>query len=171
MRCVEVPVAVTLYELHRVIQIVMGWHDDHLHEFRVGRRSWERAGPLGAVDETETDDSTLADLLAHVRSFGKKKPQYKKITYVYDFGDNWEHAIKVEKLVPAEPGVAYPRLIEATGACPPEDIGGGWGYAEFLEVVTDPSHPDHAEMIENYGPFDPAFVDTAKIHQRLARPR
>src|SRR3546814_3109877 len=62
----------------------------------------------------------------------------KTLKYLYDFGDGWEHTIKIERLVDAVPGVIYPRLIEATGRCPPEDIGGPWGYGDFLEAIADP---------------------------------
>ena len=62
----------------------------------------------------------------------------KTLRYLYDFGDGWEHTIKIERLSDPEPGVLYPRLIDVTGRCPPEDIGGPWGYAEFLKAIHDP---------------------------------
>jgi Plasmid pRiA4b ORF-3-like protein len=51
----------------------------------------------------------------------------KTLKYIYDFGDGWEHTIKVERLADPEPGTFYPRLTEASGRCPPEDVGGPWG--------------------------------------------
>ena len=63
----------------------------------------------------------------------------KTLKYLYDFGDGWEHTIKIERLIDPEPGTLYPRLVEAKGRCPPEDIGGPWGYAEFLEAIADPT--------------------------------
>ncbi len=65
---------------------------------------------------------------------------------LYDFGDGWEHAIKVKRLTDPEPNVAYPRLIEAAGRCPPEDVGGPWGYGALIEALEDPDHEQHAEM-------------------------
>jgi Plasmid pRiA4b ORF-3-like protein len=68
----------------------------------------------------------------------------KTLRYIYDFGDGWKHTIKIEALTDPEPGVLYPRLIAATGRCPPEDCGGPWGYAEFLDAIRDPAHERHA---------------------------
>ena len=72
----------------------------------------------------------------------------KTLRYVYDFGDGWEHSIKIERLLDPQPGILYPRLVEASGRCPPEDVGGPWGYAEFLDVIRDPTHKRHAELKE-----------------------
>jgi hypothetical protein len=75
----------------------------------------------------------------------------------------------VEAVAEGAADVAYPRLIAAQGACPPEDVGGPWGYADYLEAIADPKHERHAEMIEWRGPgFDPAVVDETAIHERLA---
>jgi hypothetical protein len=58
------------------------------------------------------------------------------------------------------PDFTYPLLIDATGRCPPEDVGGPWGYAEFLEAIADPKHERHAEMTERADePFDPHKID------------
>lgn len=93
----------------------------------------------------------------------------KTLRYLYDFGDGWEHTIKIERITDTVPGVAYPRLIEATGRCPPEDIGGPWGYGEFLEAIADPKHERHAELTEWIGEtFDPAAVDTEGHARTLA---
>ena len=80
--------------------------------------------------------------------------------YLYDFGDGWEHTIKVERLIDPELGALYPRLIEVGGRCPPEDCGGPWGYGELLEAIKDPRHERHAELTEWIGDdFDPGAVD------------
>jgi hypothetical protein len=80
----------------------------------------------------------------------------KTLRYLYDFGDGWEHTIKIERIVDSEPGVVYPRLIEATGRCPPEDVGGPWGYAELLAAIDDPKHERHADLGDWIGDdFDP----------------
>jgi hypothetical protein len=84
----------------------------------------------------------------------------KKLVYLYDFGDGWEHTIKVERLADPEPGALYPRLIEVSGRCPPEDCGGPWGYAELIEAIKDPGHERHAELTEWIGDdFDPNAED------------
>jgi hypothetical protein len=69
-----------------------------------------------------------------------------RMRYDYDFGDVWEHEVVLEKIVPRESKMKYPAVLAGKRACPPEDIGGVWGYAHFLEAVSDPRHPDHEEM-------------------------
>jgi hypothetical protein len=138
----------------------------HLYEFRIGRSisygeldpDWDFAGssPLPA------SGASLGDLLARIP--GKSK----KFTYVYDFGDDWRHTVKLDALVAAGAGASYPRLISAERACPPEDVGGPWGYADYLDAIGDPAHPRHAEMIEWRGEgFDPASVDVVAIQRNL----
>ncbi|MCC3246074.1 plasmid pRiA4b ORF-3 family protein [Methylocystis sp. WRRC1] len=79
---------------------------------------------------------------------------------LYDFVDVWKHTIKLERLVDPEPGALYPRLIEASGRCPLEDVGGPWGYAEILEAIGDKAHERHAEICEQLGSvFDPKDFD------------
>jgi hypothetical protein len=165
-RRLEVPLALRLDRLHRVFQIVMGWENYHLYEFRVGRDiaygipdpDWASPGE----GLRPADKATLADLLAQTRT-GRFK-------YIYDFGDDWQHTVKLEARAAPEPGTTYPRLLSAQGRCPPEDVGGPWGYAEYLEALADPSHESHAEMVEWRGPdFDPKAVDAAAIQKQLAR--
>lgn len=87
---------------------------------------------------------------------------------MYDFGDNWTHQLTVEKIVSAEAGVRYPRCVAGQGACPPEDVGGPWGYEEFQAALTDPSHPEHDERLEwAGGPFDPHHFDLAEADRAL----
>ena len=95
----------------------------------------------------------------------------KTLKYLYDFGDGWEHTIKIERLADPEPGVLYPRLIEANGRCPPEDIGGPWGYAEFLEAIGDPKHERHAEFTEWIGRRLRSQRRSRMAHRRSRRAR
>src|SRR5215203_241641 len=87
--------------------------------------------------------------------------------------DGWEHTIKVERITDPMPSLTYPLLIDATGRCPPEDVGGPWGYAEFLAAIGDPKHESHAEMVQWVGaPFDPNTIDFdehAKAVEALAK--
>ena len=93
----------------------------------------------------------------------------KTLAYLYDFGDGWEHTIKIEHLADPEPGVLYPRLIEVSGRCPPEDCGGPWGYAELLEAIKDPKHERHAELTEWIGyDFDPDADDAEGLSAEVA---
>jgi pRiA4b ORF-3-like protein len=92
----------------------------------------------------------------------------KTLRYLYDFGDGWEHKIKIERLTDPVPGVAYPRLVEAVGRCPPEDVGGPWGYAEFLLAIGDPKHERYVEFrdwIEDE--LDPDVVDADELDKAV----
>jgi hypothetical protein len=92
--------------------------------------------------------------------------------YEYDFGDSWEHVIKVEKILPAMPGVRIPLCLAGKRACPPEDCGGAWGYEHLLEVLRDPAHEEHNEMLEWLGgEFDPeAFdIDATNVELRTLK--
>jgi hypothetical protein len=165
LRRIEVPVGISLGDLHAVIQIAMGWENAHLYAFHVGRSlSWGEPDPDWPDDTTRAvKTATLAELLIHLK-------RTKVFQYVYDFGDDWRHTVKLEALAEADPGATCPRLLDAIGACPPEDCGGPCGYAHFLEAIADPSHEDHQEMIAWHGPgFDPGAVDIARIHKALTK--
>ena len=75
----------------------------------------------------------------------------RSLKYLYDFGDGWEHTVRVERVTDPIPGITYPRLIEAVGRCPPEDVGGPPGYEEFLAAIADPTHEQHAENLQWVG--------------------
>jgi hypothetical protein len=88
--------------------------------------------------------------------------------YIYDFGDDWVHVLLLEKILPWDPEAELPRCIKGKRACPPEDVGGPYGYADFLEVLADPEHPDHQEMVEWIGgPFDPEAFDMKAVNTAL----
>ena len=110
-------------------------------------------------------DAKKATLLAVLEDTGAKT-----LKYLYDFGDGWEHTIKIERIVDPEPDALYPRLLAAKGRCPPEDIGGPWGYGEFLEAIADPEHDRHDEFTEWYPEdFDPNLVETDWIDKELTK--
>jgi hypothetical protein len=92
----------------------------------------------------------------------------RKFVYEYDFGDSWEHEILVEKILPAEAETAYPLCLRGKRACPPEDVGGVWGYEEFLEAIGDPTQEEHESYLEWVGgDFDPEAFDLEETNQRL----
>jgi hypothetical protein len=166
-RRVEVPSGLTLRELHAVIQAAMGWDDEHLFQFQIGRETVAGPGMDGggfglprAISASRVRLDDLAD------------SRVKRFAYVYDMGDSWEHRIQIEKLLAADPAASYPRLIDGAGRCPPEDIGGIPGFYEFLDAIADPNHPDHDDRIDWYGgAFDPHHMDTERINKRLTRIR
>ncbi len=161
-RRIQVPDC-TLGELHEVLQVVMGWEDCHLHQFIV---RGEYYGPLDHEDrerEMEKGDEVKISI-SQVAKTGRKV----RFIYEYDFGDSWQHEILLEKILESEPNVAYPCCIEGARECPPEDVGGLLGYAEFLEVNSDPNHESHAKMAEWIGGrvnFEKFSVD--KVNREL----
>ena len=158
-RRIEVPGKITLGELHSVIQPVMGWEDYHLHQFDIGEQHYGLPHPddfYEMIDEREVQIQ---------QAVGGEKFKFK---YWYDFGDDWWHTLLVEKVFPAEQGVRYPRCINGKRACPPEDVGGPWGYADYVVAMSDPNHPEHDDMIEWRGPdFDPEAFDVDEVNKRL----
>ena len=163
-RRIEVRLATRLDDLHLVFQYAMGWENCHLYEFQVGRsRRYGFRDPLWEDPGLRpVENAALSDLIGHL---GRDRT----FDYVYDFGDHWLHAVRLEATADADPDVTYPRLLEARGRCPPEDCGGPGGYAHYLEAISNPDHEDHAEMLEWRGPgFDPDVVDEDAIRNAFA---
>jgi hypothetical protein len=162
-RRIEVPSDVTLEQLHDVLQTVVGWSDSHLHQFDIGGTLFGLPDPDDADWGRPLRDERRARLSDTVRG------RVKKFLYEYDFGDGWEHVIAVEGIHPTEPAIAYPRCIAGRRACPPEDCGGPWGYAELLTAIADPDHPDHRERREWLDDdFDPEAFDMKEVNTLLA---
>ena len=159
-RRVQVLSSTTLQELHFIIQESMGWYNSHLHQFLIDGVEYGKPAP--EYDFYVTDEAKVK--LSKV--VGGEKA---KFSYTYDFGDDWEHTILVEKILPRDPKVIYQICIKGKRACPPEDCGGPWGYVEFLEAIQNPSHPEHDDMLEWIdGAFDPEEFDLDEVNQRLA---
>jgi hypothetical protein len=160
---VLVPGDVTLAELHEIVQTAMGWTDSHLHDFEVGGIRYGVPDPDWDSDEV-VDESRVK--LLHVAAAGSR------LRYEYDFGDRWQHDVTVESVASPEPGGRYPCCVAGRRACPPEDVGGPGGYAEFLAAVDDPTHEDYEHWTEWIGGgFDPAEFDLAAVNEALAAPR
>jgi hypothetical protein len=159
-RLVRVPDAYTLHQLHRVFQLLFGWQDYHLYDFRIGERRFEAPDP-----EAEGEDSTRTRL----RQLGLEAGS--RFTYVYDYGDNWEHEIVVEAvhgvvLRPEEP--RFPIVIDGARAGPHEDSGGRWGYAEMVKALRNKRNPQHRTYRDWAGPtYDPERFDPWLAGQNL----
>lgn len=150
----------TLAELHGIIQEAMGWGFSHLYSFKVG--GVEYGDPMMTGDELDMEDDGKARLSRLIRG------ENFKFSYTYDFGDNWDHEILVEKILPPENDRDYPVCLAGKRACPPEDIGGVWGYLEFVAAMADPKHPRHEEFSEWFeDPFDPEAFEIDEVNRRL----
>ena len=164
-RRLEVPADISLARLHTVIQIAFGWHDGHLHVFQTPHGEFGvAAAELGHRAEAPV---TLEQVAPDAQS---------KIRYTYDFGDDWEHDIRVEKVLDRDETASYPRCTGGRRAAPPEDCGGVSGYADLVEALTDPAHPEHEDKLEWLGlddaaQFDPTGFDATTVTRALSRLR
>lgn len=154
-RRLQLRVDTSLDRLHEIIQAALGWEDYHMHSFTCGPEEFGAPDPESDLDFTNECDVTLGELVSSIGD---------RLRYTYDFGDNWEHEILIEDLLDPDPETSYPALVAAKGACPPEDCGGIWGYANLKEVLADPSHEQHHEMLdwlglENATEFDPTAIE------------
>lgn len=160
-RRVVVPESITLPKLHQVIQVAMGWMDCHLHDFEI-------AGEHYGIPDPDFEWGEPVRSEQRVR-LGTALGAAKSFRYTYDFGDDWEHRIKIEKRLPPDPELAKRALcIAGANACPPEDVGSVPGFADFVAAMSDPKHPEHQDMMEWYGrPFDPSHFDFVAINLEL----
>jgi hypothetical protein len=157
-RRILVPRGMTLGDLHVAIQVVMGWQNGHLHAFEVAS---EQYGERGSMEDISDEDRlTMGGLV---------KLGISRFRYTYDFGDDWEHEILIEKIPAKVPGVtAFPACVAGKRNCPPEDCGGPFGYEDLLEVLKSPDHPDYEEQREWIGgDFDPEAFSVAAADASL----
>jgi hypothetical protein len=153
--------ATTLGQLHTILQIAMGWEDYHLHMFTLGQEiygnpEYDETGEFGTKDEKRY----------RLNQFVNREGF--KFRYEYDFGDSWDHTLLVEKILPAEKGVRYPVCTTGKRACPPEDVGGVWGYEDFLQAIASPKHEEHDSYLEWIGgKFDPEEFDVTEVNEAL----
>lgn len=173
-RRVRVRSDATLGQLHGVIQAAMGWMNSHLHAFRVGGKTL--ADPGFELEDSDGDEFevTLARCLAEPGD---------KVLYEYDFGDGWEHEVRLEAIVPAGRGARRAECIGGARACPIDDVGGTGGWEHLLQVLADPTHEEHDHLKtwfestrEEYAdydrrfalPFDPEAFDATLANVAIA---
>ena len=164
-REIQVHRETTFFELHHIIQITMGWQNYHLYEFntegyRIGEISEDSMEDYGSNELLNSRDIKLVDVI----TVGET------LSYEYDFGDGWEHTVTVEKLANIPEGHAV-RIACLGGRrrCPPEDVGGPPGYANYLEALANPKHGDHKDMLRWRGKFDPKAFDLDKVNRELTK--
>ena len=177
-RRIKVPAAYTFFDLHCAIQDAMGWSDSHLHAFRIDTRSQPtskrkgRRGELITIEflspegDDEYSDECYDERKERIADwFGARMTQ---CVYEYDFGDSWDHTVLFEGESPSEPGVVYPRCTAGKNACPPDDCGGVGGYDALQEIMKNPAHTEHADMldwlcIDSAEEFNPKLFNLAEI--------
>jgi hypothetical protein len=163
-RRIQVPENYTFLDLHRVIQAVMSWDDYHLHEF-------EALNPeTGVLERIGTEDEDHENFSGPFVPENKAKIsryftlENKDALYTYDFGDNWEVKVRLEKILPKKEGVEYPVCTAGKRAAVPEDIGGIWGYENMLEILKYPEHEEYEDAVEWLGEdFDPEYFDPKDV--------
>ncbi len=155
-RRVRIPAHATLGDLHDGLQIAFGWKNCHLHDFQIAD---VRFAMSDVEDELFSVDERAAPLGAVTRAG-------KKFVYRYDYGDDWEHEVSVERMSEGGDEVT---CTDGARACPPEDCGGPPGYERLLEVLADPDDEEHADMKVWVGrKFDPEKFDASAVNKKLA---
>jgi len=157
----------TFDKLHEHIQTAMGWTNSHLQHFKLGEQLYGDPDLMQEnFEEMEYKGSTTTKISDILPKTGKRF----RFQYEYDFGDSWYHEVLFEGKVRAEPKVKYPLCLEGARACPPEDCGGIWGYADFVEAIQNPDNERHEELLEWVGgKFDPEAFDSAKATKMMRK--
>jgi hypothetical protein len=157
----------SLDKMHEHIQTAMGWTNSHLHHFRIGEQLYGDPELMQEnFEELDYKDSTTTKLSDILPKTGKRF----LFQYEYDFGDSWYHEVLFEGIVRAEAKVKYPVCLEGERACPPEDCGGIWSYADFVEAIQNPEDERHGELLEWVGDrFDPKKFNAAKATKEMRK--
>lgn len=159
-RRIMVSSSMTLPDLHKTIQIAMGWMNSHLHQFVNDDKHY-------GVPDPDFDDGTVEESGVALGSLLVSEKQ--SLLYEYDFGDGWEHSVTLEKIIPTDMPHYTPTCSAGRRGCPPEDSGGPPMYGEFLKAFNDPAHPEHQNMKDWAGDqFDPERCDIEEINEMLA---
>lgn len=154
-RRIQVPADIKLDKLHHILQIAMGWTDSHMHAFRLG------------MEQYGTPSREFPDMFRNERNvrLDQLAGEGKRLIYEYDFGDGWEHELKIEKVLPVEKGIHYPRCLAGKRACPPEDCGGPYGYMNMLQVIENPKDEEYENIMEWLGgDIDPEYFSADEVN-------
>jgi hypothetical protein len=151
-----VPARAPLARLHEALQLVMGWCDAHLHQF-------EAKGVTYGVRDRETGSEVVSEAKTTIDQLLRRPKD--RLRYIYDFGDNWQHDVVLEKVLPPDPGVLFPQVLAGKRACSPEDTGGLGGYSRLVHILSDPKHEEYRDMLEWVGKeFDPEAFDVRQLN-------
>jgi hypothetical protein len=165
-RRIQVREDITLFKLHKILQVVMGWYDCHLHQFMI-------SGETYSVISIEAD--MLGDDFIDEKKVKLNRviPGEKfKFTYEYDFGDGWDHTILVEKIIRPLEELKVPVCLKGKRSAPPEDCGGEGGYYNLQRALKNPKHPEHEYLRTWAGDeYDPEYFDAEIVNERLTKIR
>ena len=150
-RKVEVPSNYTFLQFHEVIQAVFGWYDYHLFEFTNKAYCGDIRISMPNEDDFDFDFGFAAkpqdaSKVKLSQIFSDKQP---KLLYVYDFGDDWIHEIKLESI--SDKSAEGPKCLSGKGTCPPEDCGGIYGYEAMKKALAGPASEETEELREWLG--------------------
>lgn len=162
-RTIQIPEDYSFWDLHVAIQDAMGWQDYHLHQFKITNPKDQGEKYIGIPDDDfPSDDKILPGWEESISEYFSLDNSIAE--YEYDFGDGWEHIIKLEQILEKQSDKNYPVCINGTRACPPEDCGGPWGYSDLLEALADENHEEHENM-KNWlsKKFDPELFNPKKV--------
>lgn len=167
-RTLELNIGLNLAQFHEVLQAAFGWTNSHLHQFVIGGLTF--GAPEFDEDgfrDHRTFEATETRFIDFTFSYDEEPPL--QLVYEYDFGDGWRHQIDMHRAL-REDGVKYPRCTAGSRSAPPEDVGGSYGYAEFLEAWRDPLHDDYRQMRRWAGKkFGPERFDLDATNKQIGR--
>ena len=174
-RRILVPEEYNFWDLHVAIQDSMGWLDHHLHVFRIRQKHSSSIVEIGIpnVDRFEDEPEIIPGWEIPISHYFHDLGITSD--YKYDFGDGWEHEVILEGILIKEKGTKYPKCIDGSRACPPEDCGGVPGYCHVSDVVSNPGHEEYEDMItwlggkydpEEFNPDDIKFDNPKKRWER-----
>lgn len=151
---------ISFYDLHDILQVVMGWEDEHSFQFILDEITLAPEDVAREFGYRDADEVLLDELLTD---------EPMRFIYEYDFEDAWEHTVMLEKRVPFQEDQVYPICVEGARACPPEGVGGIWGYKDLLDALADPTHELHDEMVDWVDEdFDPEAFSAEEVNAILA---
>ena len=161
VRTVVVEDDMTLFELHLVVQIAMGWENCHLWQMEIATRVFADLEIDEYIEASDSRRILLREILPNQVGF--------EFEYTYDFGDDWEHNIRIDKIQQSDFGRRYPYCLSGENACPPEDCGGARGYENILFLLKNPKHPNYEAYIsDGIGEdFDATDFDMEEANSRL----
>lgn len=151
---------ISLDRLHSCLQVAMGWEDAHLHKFVVGDQSFSDP----EFELNGSSDESAARLCDVANGMGAT------LRYLYDFGDTWEHDVKVVGVLDGDRESPIAICLRGKRACPPEDSGGTWGYQEKLAILSEPDPKDEwdQEVVDWIGAdFNPEAFDKDTVNRLL----